>query len=266
MKSRIGISLVAMMALVGANTAQANAIISWGPVTAVNYGLDSQILGTAGGFTYVEAVTAYNPIDLTINGVTFLHRVGVNTPTASQTYSGATHISQAIPSASNNDLDNNTTGQNMPINTDLGDDYHRLLGTYGLLSQIGDGAITLAGLNVGTSYRVQLWAGVWDNRAFDTTYDTVSLHPGYYVQAPYNPPQFVVGTFTADAMSQIIPILAGTGTEGGLAGVRFYAGAISLFEAGGQPVPEPGTWLLLGGSLLGLCVGGFKRIRSKLNV
>jgi len=27
-------------------------------------------------------------------------------------------------------------------------------------------------------------------------------------------------------------------------------------------VPEPGTWLLLGGSLLGLCVGGFRRFRK----
>lgn len=33
----------------------------------------------------------------------------------------------------------------------------------------------------------------------------------------------------------------------------------------GNNVPEPSTWLLLGGSLLGLCVGGFKRIRSKLS-
>jgi len=28
-------------------------------------------------------------------------------------------------------------------------------------------------------------------------------------------------------------------------------------------VPEPGTWLLLGGSLLGLCVGGFRRFVRK---
>ncbi|MEI6218550.1 MAG: PEP-CTERM sorting domain-containing protein [bacterium] len=28
------------------------------------------------------------------------------------------------------------------------------------------------------------------------------------------------------------------------------------------PVPEPGTLLLLGGSLLGLCIGGFRRFRK----
>lgn len=33
--------------------------------------------------------------------------------------------------------------------------------------------------------------------------------------------------------------------------------------SGDAQVPEPGTWLLLGGSLLGLCVGGFKRFVRK---
>lgn len=37
----------------------------------------------------------------------------------------------------------------------------------------------------------------------------------------------------------------------------------SLSAMGDAQVPEPGTWLLLGGSLLGLCVGGFRRFVRK---
>jgi len=175
MKPTIGV-VVALSMLLMAASAQA-ATITWGPVTNVDYGDTTQILGRSVDYSYVEAVTCYTNAALTINGVMFLPRANPDVYMTNATYSGATHISQAIPGVYNNDPDNNTSDQNMPINTNLGDDYHRLLGTFGQLSYLGtDGVITLAGLTIGRTYRVQLWAGVWDNRAYDTTYDTVSLH------------------------------------------------------------------------------------------
>jgi|APCry1669188970_1035186.scaffolds.fasta_scaffold38771_1 PEP-CTERM motif len=264
MKSRIGLSLVAMMAMVGANTALANTI-TWQSVTDVNYGTDSQVLGTAGGYTYVEAVTAWKTANLTVNGVTFLP---LDTVGASASYTGAGHITQTLPGAI---TDAGWTYMASPASGTPTDYETMLVSTAWLSSGFDDGAITLAGLSFGKKYRVQVWAGQWNNDQYATVYDTISLNPSGNNQrlAPPNfltPPQFVVGTFTADAAVQTISIKPGTIDNNGLAGVRMYAGAISLFEAGGQPVPEPGTWLLLGGSLLGLCVGGFKRIRSKLNV
>lgn len=169
MKSRIGISLVAMMALVGANTAQANAMIDWAlPVKAVDFGDTTQVLGTLGGYTYVEAVTAYKTADLTVNGVKFLH---LDTVGASVSYAGATHITQTLSGAGTN------PGWVTPAQPD---DYTSMLVSTAYLSQTGDGAITLAGLNKDTTYRVQLWTGWWDNDGYPTKYDGISLNPGDY--------------------------------------------------------------------------------------
>jgi len=84
---------------------------------------------------------------------------------------------------------------------------------------------------------------------------------GANVTFPQSRPTLYTGFFTADGATQSIALL---GTK---SSITTDAAAFSLSQVGGggpeQGVPEPGTVLLLGGSLLGLCAGGFRRFVRK---
>ena len=236
----IGVVCMALVVMFVAASAQA-ATIAWGPVTAVNFADPAQILGTAGGYTYVEAVTAYKTGPLSVNGVTFLP---LSTVGSSALYTGAAHITQTLTGAR---TDSGWVTPTQP------DDYKRMLVSTSYLSTGGDGAINLSGLVSGTKYRVQLWTGWWDNDVYATKYDGFSLNPGDYNgpgggnETPV-PPQFMVGTFTADATSQTIAITAMPGgANPPYYDIRMYAGAVSLYA-----IPEPATMALLGLGGLGL--------------
>ena len=116
-----------------------------------------------------------------------------------------------------------------------------------------------------------IWIEGWDGQQRDlsavgSTSATTSFTDTYggniIFKDQSNNPQIDSGwgvTVLADAFGVV------TGTYGtGKNDVRL--GGFQIYQAGGgnqDPVPEPGTWLLLGGSLLGLCAGGFRRFVRK---
>jgi hypothetical protein len=77
--------------------------------------------------------------------------------------------------------------------------------------------------------------------------------------------KYSIGTFTADASTQTFSVEAWDGSEGHYIGWAPINALQLRGETGGE-VPEPGTMLLLGGSLFGLLVGGFRRVRNRLEV
>lgn len=129
-------------------------------------------------------------------------------------------------------------------------------GTYG---ETGADTVTLSGLTVGYSYRVQ--ALVYDGRG-DTgipgrTVEFDGINQGQYANGVWNvtwgPGLLVTGTFTADVVTQnfTIEAFAGTTSKGG------QLNALTLYNTA---IPEPGTI-----SLAGLFAAGFLlRHRRKL--
>ncbi|MEI6219169.1 MAG: PEP-CTERM sorting domain-containing protein [bacterium] len=71
------------------------------------------------------------------------------------------------------------------------------------------------------------------------------------------------------SLTDLPAITVGTTTHGPGYQAQAYIGGYQYLQVITQQdpppgaVPEPGTWLLLGGSLLGLCVGGFRRFVRK---
>ncbi len=99
--------------------------------------------------------------------------------------------------------------------------------------------ITLSDLDIGTEYRIQFFAGATDDVPMAIS-GSGDLNPDTGTNG-----QFVTGTFTADATSQVLTVIGtGTGAETDF----IVANALTI----GEVIPEPSAALLSGLGLLGL--------------
>ncbi len=172
-----------------ASPARAEAIIAWGSPT--NISGPSDVI-TAG--TYVDSAT-FSTAPLTVNGVAFNYYNGVYTlPSANLVnaadlyFTGGSHIVVGYDTAA--------TFTNGPLNTPYAD----LLSLTGYTT--GTGTITLGGLTVNEIYQVEVWAPYW-NSALNGNYG------GNLLAVDPATPQFIVGTFTANASTQVIAFSPG---------------------------------------------------------
>ena len=113
---------------------------------------------------------------------------------------------------------------------------------------VNTGTITIGGLKIGHVYDVELWSPYWNNN-FNGTFGGNLMNVGFDSVTP----QYIVGTFTADATSQVI------GIGPGQAGFAFLPGALEI-----RDVPEPSSIVVLCGlGALGLLL--FARRRRKVS-
>jgi hypothetical protein len=101
----------------------------------------------------------------------------------------------------------------------------------------GSPTITVSGLSIATQYQIQFWASATGQALNETISGSSALNTDTGSNG-----QFVVGTFTADALSQV---LTATGTSGGENFI--VANALTI-----GTIPEPSAALLGGLDLLGL--------------
>ena len=200
--------LLALIAAFAATLATSQAAtITWGTPTSLSSFVspDPTAVNTVG--TLFAAKKFGGTTDYTVNGVTF---------------AGAeTHISL-------------TTGSFYGTYGTPAGTFATMLSTFNPVLN-GPGTMTLSGLTTSQSYSVQIFAPI-----FDTTLNTtltagtsVSLANGN-ITGPVIP-QYVIGTFTADAATQTIALT--TSSSWGVSAAQVRA------------VPEPATWALLAFSL-----------------
>jgi hypothetical protein len=208
------------------------AVIAWGGAQNVSYNATTQI-STNG--TYVDSFT-YNSSNTTVNGVTFDGYTGRTGSVASFAGGGITV-----------DLGTNTASQTFQAtnsNASNVNSYGDLVARTGLVSQPANARISLVGLTVGYMYEIQLWQAPWDN-PYPVNYSSSSdfttglsgnvTSAGSVIDSKFAP-QFIIGTFVADASTQSV----------------FFRSAINSFATGpsaGQlrltAIPEPSTWVLM---------------------
>jgi hypothetical protein len=211
--------LVALGALPSAVLA---ASITWS-TPVLETGIETDII-TSG--TFVDSAS-WRPDDQIVNGVTFNGRIGLSSGNLS--FGNGSQITVT-------NIQNTISVGNAPWGTN----YANLVsgGAY----QYSTAAMNLGGLNVGQSYQVQVFEAFW-NDYFPTSFggsDPLDLGFGGHN------PNYVVGTFTADAVTQAISLTSGR--EFGYGYVIFDAVQVRTAS-----VPDSGTTAaLLGTALLGL--------------
>ncbi len=207
------------------------AVITWGSVQTIDYNTPTQV-STNG--TYLDSFKFQSILDNPVNGVTF-------NPFSSTVGTVASFVGSGITV----DLGTNTADQRFgasDFNSPVNNAYSRLVGTTALVLQPADAQISLIGLTSGFTYEIQLWQGPWDN-LFQTRYSSSSdFTTGLSgVLDSGSSPQFVLGSFTANAATQSI----------------YFQSTANSFVAGpaaGQlrvtAIPEPASFALVGVALM----------------
>jgi hypothetical protein len=223
------------------------AMIDWAPVTNIAGDTDVSTNGTVvGAFNLGDSGVA----TATANGVMFQPFAisgGSNTYTVGNfTFANADTFENVAPAAT-------TTWRPLTVA------YESLLTSAVTLKADRLLTLTMTGLTVGQTYEFQTWVNNsnrqngFNNNLYETTVSDGTNEVNLYAgdngadrEIPPVPGQYVIGTFTADATSQI---------------VTFQNGEINGWVNGFQvrAIPEPGTVALVA---LGLAVGaGFLRHR-----
>lgn len=209
MRKLVLLAIIGIAAIGLAGQAQA-ANINWAAAMTVAADTDVSTSGTL-----VYATSASNQI-VTVNGVTF----------ASRTFSA----SPGFPGYQNVGLGGATFSSN----------YGNILSwnTWITTSQ----SVTLAGLTAGNTYQLQVWARDW---RYGST-QSVRVAAGNYVDLLVKQGQYAIGTFTADAATQVFTV-SGDGAFN----------ALQLRDV--TPVPEPSCVSVLITGALGLTGFGIRR-------
>jgi hypothetical protein len=218
MKGKLGSSLLTYAVAIVASAALATSVkaagIAWGPATNISSDSDVSLEGTLVSATQVNTTGA----PITVNTVTF----GVAGSTPNFVYS--TDLLFAIVPTSNSPLtfeqSSPATGGSAAYNALVNEDVYNV------------NLLELQRLNVGQEYLVQIWA---DNGVVSPTPDVPvffdpSLNGVGLIGAAG---QYVIGTFTADAASEIITVGAAEGHS--------IVSAVQL-----RAIPEPASLSVLG--------------------
>lgn len=128
-------------------------------------------------------------------------------------------------------------------------DYLALLDSFNYGS--GSAAFNLTGLVVDQTYEVQIW--VQDSRALGNDLYQSRFTAGNSVVLTQHsndstPGQFTIGSFKADAATQLISVTAGFNGVFGGSGLPI----VNALQLRAVAVPEPNTFILMLGSLIGL--------------
>jgi hypothetical protein len=226
MTKRIGLAVMVIGLTAGAGADAQAAVVSWlGP---------TNISGDADVSTNGSLVAAFNVggpgvADTTVNGVTF---TGLAVSGPSVTSGNFTLAIASGEFASNNDV-----GSPSPPFSSLSAGYQSMLST-----AAGDFTtpitLTMGGLAVGQQYEFQWWSNLSNSLRTTTTAtagnsvslttNTTALEGGLG--------QFAVGTFTADASSQVITF--SSGNQDVLNGFQLRTGTAAI--------PEPSTFAMAG--------------------
>lgn len=212
------------------------AAIVWGPATTISADTDVSTLGT---LDRAFRVGASGALSVTVNGVTFSPFVITGTSTTV----GTTTLASNGGLGANNDL---FASSSAPFSS-LSASYRELLDSSANGNSSDTLTLTLSGLTIGLVYQFQWWvddsrAAIPNRQTISTATNSVSLDHNIQ-DAEGGVGQFAIGTFTADATSQVITF-TGTATGGGA------APQINAFQL--RVIPEPSTiaLLLLGGAAI----------------
>jgi len=246
--------LISLLASILGGGSLSAAAITWGTATTIS--ADSEIL-TTGPLVYAYHFTQSSTTDYSINGVTFT-AFPVSSSSSSKTLGFVTVAGGA--------LDSTDGGARMTLTAPINApsiDYQLMLGG-GIIEVTpyptpDPYTLTLGGLTIGQSYRLQIWSNNSDSffQALPQNAKTV-LTAGNSATLDMNSTnnpgglgQWVIGTFTANATTQTITI-------DGLGANDFAVlNAVQL-----RLVPEPSVGLLLGGG--GLAFSTFRRRKVRV--
>lgn len=231
------------------------AVISWG--APQNIAGDSDVLNSrpiVGAFNVGDGASPFVPYPsvpaTTVNGVTF--QPFVLDSSAGPVSSGAVLSGGVTFTLSTADLfisDNTAYGSGAAPFTSLSSSYQDLLRSSTITSTPATFDLTMTGLTVGTTYSFQWWSNTSD---LGSQLHTATSGGGVTLNdnvsgANGGLGQYAIGTFTADAATQVI-------TFSPDAGPNQFAQLNGFLLA----VPEP-TTALFGLALFGVCFGGRRR-------
>jgi len=226
--------LLPLTAFFGMTAVSQSATINWSLATDISGESDVSLTGTLD--------RAYNVTNATggsagINGVSFL-AFNVTTTTTSPVTVGSTTLSTSETFTSTLGA-----GSSSDPFVSLSAPYRTMLGQSVYVNgSTGTMTLTLDGLTAGYTYLFQVWANVSNNvnlRHTTVTAGNVVDLDANTTDAAGGIGQFAIGTFTADAESQLV---AFSGQSPPLSGFQLRVAAI----------PEPSTWVLVGLGFLGV--------------
>jgi autotransporter-associated beta strand protein len=217
----IPVTIIASLFTAGAVHA---APVTWGPVTNVSGPSDVLTNGT-----YVDSATC-RAADLTVNGIPFNRYAGDGAAVTPSTILGSGNYDLHFANGSNIIMAfdkgprANGAASFGPRNTD----YDKLLSATDY-SGANNRVLSLGGLTVGRSYQVQIWSAYYEGGPYGFSI------AGNSFTMNTTAAQFVVGTFTADAVRQDLSITTNPS-------YTFLPGAVSLRDLTPPTPPASSAW------------------------
>ena len=262
------LGLAALVLLLSEGGRVGAAIITWGPATNITGDADVATTGTLFGALNIGFGTPPPPgVPLSVNGVPF---APVGLAGSSTTSGNFTFTTSPTFAGSNFDISGGSPYAN------LSSAYQTLLQSFGGTMNPGGQpfTLTIGGLTVGHKYDFEWWSN--DSSADDfgffgateaTAGNSVTLVSNTHgVEGALG--QFAIGTFTADATTEVItfsPGIAGGAVPDELPAVPTVIDALQVRDvtpAAVPAVPEPSSLALL--SLGGLALVGWRRWKKRV--
>jgi len=241
MKKLLCLLALSLALLALAPTARAG-VITWGPATNISGDTDVKNDGTLFGALNIGADGVSST---SVNGVTF--QAAAFGPMPPATFGHFQFNAVA------NFLTGNFFGSSDAFFTSLSSGYQSLLSS-AVLNFGGFFTLTISGLTVGDQYEFEWWNN--DSRSLTTNRtETASDGAGHSITlnatsngATGGLGQFAVGTFAADATSQVITFSQGGSLNG-----------LQLRDITPAAVPEPGSLTLMAVGIAGLVGYGWRK-------